>query len=158
MRFAILAEWGNEGPRKYVIVPTERHLFVFRSGFGTGSVHSSWGDGTQKIGDDAADDDFIVSLAEIDQIGACEDVYNWRRVIHRSILCRRRSARERKVVLHDPIWITIPITDSIFGSTPDCVGYWHSHGHCMRIFFTHRGLRSQELVCSHNMAFWHSRN
>jgi hypothetical protein len=24
----------------------------------------------------------------------------------------------------------------------------------MRIFFTHRGLRSQELVCSHNMAFW----
>ncbi|CAK9261903.1 unnamed protein product [Sphagnum jensenii] len=46
------------------------------TGFGTGSVHSSWGDGTQKIGDDAADDDFIVSLAEIDQIGACEDVYN----------------------------------------------------------------------------------
>lgn len=28
MRFAIVAEWGNEGPRKYVIVPPERHLFV----------------------------------------------------------------------------------------------------------------------------------
>ncbi|CAM6034926.1 unnamed protein product [Sphagnum compactum] len=46
------------------------------TGFGTGSVQSYWGDGTQNIGDDAADDDFIVSLAEIDQIGACEDVYN----------------------------------------------------------------------------------